>query len=108
MNRRSGGPARYARVEQTGGLIGFITPLTEHFCGDCHRVRVTAVGTLYTCLGHEDGVDLRELLRGPLLEARLHQAIGDAIAHKPKGHDFSLQGRALPVKLMRHMSAAGG
>jgi cyclic pyranopterin phosphate synthase len=105
---RSGGPARYARVEQTGGLVGFITPLTEHFCGDCNRVRVTAVGTLYTCLGHEDGVDLREMLRGPMAEARLHQAIGNAIAHKPKGHDFSLQGRALPVKLVRHMSATGG
>lgn len=105
---RSGGPARYARVEQTGGLIGFITPLTRHFCGDCNRVRVTASGTLYTCLGHENGVDLKELMRSPMAEARLHEAIGNAIAQKPKGHDFSLQGRTLPVKLVRHMSATGG
>jgi len=105
---RSGGPARYAKVEQTGGLIGFITPLTAHFCGDCNRVRVTAAGTLYTCLGHENGVDLRELLRGPMSEARVHEAIGNAVEHKPKGHDFSLQGRILPVKLVRHMSATGG
>ncbi|WP_454907967.1 GTP 3',8-cyclase MoaA [Variovorax gossypii] len=105
---RSGGPARYARVEQTGGLIGFITPLTSHFCGDCNRVRVTAAGTLYTCLGHENGVDLRELLRSPMSEAHVHEAIGHAVEQKPKGHDFSLQGRILPVKLVRHMSATGG
>ncbi|SCK18848.1 cyclic pyranopterin phosphate synthase [Variovorax sp. HW608] len=105
---RSGGPARYARVEQTGGLLGFITPLTQHFCGDCNRVRVTAAGMLYTCLGHEDGVDLREPMRTGASDARLHQAIGGAIAHKPEGHDFSLQGRVMPVKLVRHMSATGG
>lgn len=105
---RSGGPARYARVEQTGGLIGFITPLTAHFCGDCNRVRVTADGTLYTCLGHENGVDLGKLLRNSMSEACLYEAIGHAVEQKPKGHDFSLQGRVLPVKLIRHMSATGG
>lgn len=105
---RSGGPARYARVEQTGGLIGFITLLSQHFCGDCNRVRVTAAGTLHTCLGHENGVDLRAPLRGPMSEARVHEAIGIAVLHKPKRHDFSLQGHVLPVKLVRHMSATGG
>jgi len=108
LTDRSGGPARYARVEQTGGLIGFITPLTAHFCGDCNRVRVTADGTLYTCLGHENGVDLRKLLRSSMSEAHVHEAIGHAVEQKPKGHDFSLQGRVLPVKLVRHMSATGG
>jgi cyclic pyranopterin phosphate synthase len=105
---RSGGPARYARVGQTGGLLGFITPLAQHFCGDCNRVRVTAAGTLYTCLGHENGVDLSELLRGAMSDVRVHEAIGNAVEHKPRGHDFSLRGRVLPVKLVRHMSATGG
>jgi cyclic pyranopterin phosphate synthase len=108
LTDRSGGPARYARVEQTGGLVGFITPLTAHFCGDCNRVRVTADGTLYTCLGHENGVDLRKLLRSSMSEAHVNAAISHAVEQKPKGHDFSLQGRVLPVKLIRHMSATGG
>ena len=105
---RSGGPARYARVAQTGGLLGFITPLTQHFCGDCNRVRVTAMGMLHTCLGHEDGTDLRSALRASASDDALHAAIDGAIARKPQGHDFRITGREQPVKLVRHMSVTGG
>ncbi|AXV82390.1 GTP 3',8-cyclase MoaA [Ralstonia solanacearum] len=105
---RTGGPARYARVVETGGTLGFITPLTQHFCDDCNRVRVTATGMLYTCLGHENGVDLKAALHAPDSDAKLGTAIAQAIAHKPEGHDFSIGPRSMPIALVRHMSATGG
>jgi GTP 3',8-cyclase len=108
LAERSGGPARYVRVAQTGGVLGFITPLTQHFCGDCNRVRVTAMGMLHTCLGHEDGTDLRALLRASASDNALQAAIASSIARKPEGHDFTIVGREQPVKLVRHMSVTGG
>ncbi|MGA3891563.1 GTP 3',8-cyclase MoaA [Ralstonia nicotianae] len=105
---RTGGPARYVRVAETGGTLGFITPLTHHFCDDCNRVRVTATGMLYTCLGHENGVDLKAALHTANSDADLSAAITSAIARKPKGHDFSIGPRSMPIALVRHMSATGG
>ncbi|MBV8654045.1 MAG: GTP 3',8-cyclase MoaA [Alphaproteobacteria bacterium] len=104
---RTGGPARYATVSETGGRIGFITPLTHNFCESCNRVRVTCTGTLYMCLGQEDAADLRTPLRlsegNGLLEAAIHKAI----ARKPKGHDFVIARAAAPAT-ERHMNATGG
>jgi cyclic pyranopterin phosphate synthase len=104
---RSGGPARYVRVAETGGRLGFITPMSHSFCESCNRVRVTCTGTLYTCLGHEEGRDLRRALRGSEGNDLLHAAIDHGIAHKPKGHDFVIDRRNRPV-LSRHMSVTGG
>lgn len=104
---RSAGPARYVHVAETGGRLGFITPLTHNFCEGCNRVRVTCAGMLYTCLGHEDGRDLRAALRGSEADGLLHAAIDDAIAHKPRGHDF-VAGRLSEPALARHMSVTGG
>ena len=104
----TGGPARYSRVEETGGRIGFITPMTHNFCEDCNRVRLTCTGTLFMCLGQEDAADLRDILRTNN-EDTLMQAIDDAIARKPKGHDFVIdrrRGRSPAVS--RHMSVTGG
>src|SRR5450432_1110542 len=84
----SGGPARYFEIGETGGRLGFITPLTHNFCESCNRVRVTCTGTLYMCLGQEDAGDLRTPLRFSEADDSLHAAIRGAIAHKPKGHDF--------------------
>ena len=103
----SGGPARYARVAETGGLIGFITPLTHNFCESCNRVRVTASGVLHTCLGQEDAVDLKSLLRAHESDGPLLAAIADAITSKSKGHDFVIDRNSQP-SLARHMSATGG
>ncbi|MGY6569345.1 MAG: GTP 3',8-cyclase MoaA [Salinarimonas sp.] len=103
----SGGPARYLEVAETGGKIGFITPLSHNFCESCNRVRVTCTGHLYTCLGHEEGADLRAALRGSEGDDRLHEAIDHALANKPKGHDFVIDRRGAPV-LPRHMSVTGG
>ncbi len=105
---RTGGPARYARVTETGGLIGFITTLTHNFCSDCNRVRVTATGVLYTCLGHENGVDLKAALRASEGDGPLMHAMAQGIARKPQGHHFEVTGRAVPVTLFRHMSMTGG
>ena len=88
LAERTGGPARYVRVSETGQKIGFITPLTHNFCESCNRVRVTCTGELYMCLGQEDRADLRAPLRASPDDALLTQAIRDAIARKPKGHDF--------------------
>jgi len=105
----TGGPARYVRVKETGGRLGFITPMTHNFCESCNRVRVTCTGTLYMCLGQEDCADLRAPLRaspgddGPLLAA-----IEDAIARKPKGHDFVIDRRRKRPAVARHMSTTGG
>jgi cyclic pyranopterin phosphate synthase len=103
----SGGPARYLEVAETRGRIGFITPLSHNFCESCNRVRVTCTGHLYTCLGHEEGADLRAALRGSEGDDRLHEAIDHALANKPKGHDFVIDRRGAPV-LPRHMSVTGG
>ena len=95
IDYRTGGPARYMRVAETGGRIGFITPLTHNFCESCNRVRVTCTGTLFMCLGQEDAADLRAPLRASADDALLHAAIEAAIARKPKGHDFVID-RATP------------
>jgi cyclic pyranopterin phosphate synthase len=103
---RSGGPARYADVRETGGRLGFITPMTHNFCESCNRVRVTCTGTLYMCLGQEDAADLRAPLRASRDDRLLHAAIDEAIARKPKGHDFMIErGERL---LTRSMSVTGG
>ena len=103
----TGGPARYFDVKETGGRIGFITPLTHNFCESCNRVRVTCTGTLYMCLGQEDAADLREPLRRSESDEPLIAAIRAAIARKPKGHDFVIARAAKPA-VQRHMSATGG
>jgi GTP 3',8-cyclase len=103
----SGGPARYYDVKETGGRLGFITPLTHNFCESCNRVRVTCTGTLYMCLGQEDAADLREPLRSSASAAPLLAAIRAAIARKPKGHDFVIA-RATAPATQRHMNATGG
>ncbi|KAB7784033.1 GTP 3',8-cyclase MoaA [Methylorubrum populi] len=104
---RSGGPARYARVAETGGLIGFITPHTHNFCADCNRVRVTASGTLHTCLGQDDATDLKAHLRTSATDDVIVRLIDQALGRKPKGHDFILRRGASP-QLARHMSETGG
>jgi cyclic pyranopterin phosphate synthase len=105
---RTGGPARYVRVTETGGLLGFITPLTHNFCESCNRVRLTCTGRLYMCLGQEDAADLRAPLRASESDERLHAAIEDAIARKPKGHDFVIDRRRHEPAVGRHMSVTGG
>jgi len=104
---RTGGPARYATVAETGHRVGFITPMTHNFCESCNRVRITCTGTLYMCLGQEDAVDLRAPLRASESDHLLEQAIDAAIAHKPKGHDFIIDRAARP-SVSRHMSVTGG
>jgi cyclic pyranopterin phosphate synthase len=104
---RSGGPARYVQVQETGGRLGFITPMTHNFCEACNRVRVTCTGTLYMCLGQEDAADLRAPLRASQDDALLHAAIDEAIARKPKGHDFVI-GRDQKPSVARTMSLTGG
>jgi GTP 3',8-cyclase len=106
LNYRTGGPARYVEVEETGGRLGFITPLTHNFCESCNRVRVTCTGTLYMCLGQEASADLRTPLRAAANDDLLQAAIEAAIARKPKGHEFIID-RAKPT-LARHMSVTGG
>ena len=107
IDHRTGGPARYVRVEETGGKLGFITPLTHNFCESCNRVRITCTGRLYTCLGREDGADLREALRSDPSGALLRQTILGAIERKPKGHDFDAARLATPAS-PRTMSHTGG
>ena len=104
----TGGPARYVRVEETGGRIGFITPLTHNFCESCNRVRLTCTGTLYMCLGQEDAADLRTPLRSNDNGAALMDAIDEAIGRKPKGHDFIIDRRRRGPAVSRHMSVTGG
>ena len=105
---RTGGPARYWRVKETGGRLGFITPLTHNFCELCNRVRLTCTGTLYMCLGQEDCADLRTPLRASPDDAALDAAISAAIARKPKGHDFVIDRRHGAPAVPRHMSVTGG
>jgi cyclic pyranopterin phosphate synthase len=105
---RTGGPARYVKAAETGGLIGFITPLTHNFCESCNRVRLTCTGTLYMCLGQEDAADLRSVIRASESDEPLHRAIEAAIARKPKGHDFIIDRSASRPAVGRHMSVTGG
>jgi len=108
IDHRTGGPARYVQVKETGGRLGFITPLTHNFCESCNRVRVTCTGTLYMCLGQEDAADLRSPLRASESNDRLYQAIDEAITRKPKGHDFVIDRRHQRPALSRHMGVTGG
>lgn len=105
---RTGGPARYVTVKETGGRLGFITPLTHNFCESCNRVRLTCTGTLFMCLGQEDAADLRAPLRASPDDALLDAAIVEAISRKPKGHDFIIDRRTKKPSLARHMSVTGG
>jgi cyclic pyranopterin phosphate synthase len=105
---RTGGPARYFDVAETGRRIGFITPMTHNFCESCNRVRLTCTGTLYMCLGQDDDADLRTVLRAGASEAELDSAILEAITRKPKGHDFIIDRRHDRPAVARHMSVTGG
>ncbi|KPF43870.1 cyclic pyranopterin phosphate synthase MoaA [Rhizobium sp. AAP43] len=105
---RTGGPARYVEVKETGGRLGFITPLTHNFCESCNRVRLTCTGTLYMCLGHDDAADLRTALRASDDDGYLSAAIDEAISRKPKGHDFIIDRRQQRPAVSRHMSVTGG
>jgi GTP 3',8-cyclase len=105
---QTGGPARYVMVEETGGRLGFITPMTHNFCESCNRVRLTCTGTLYMCLGQNDAADLRSALRASDDNALLAQAIDEAIGRKPKGHDFIIDRTHNRPAVSRHMSVTGG
>jgi GTP 3',8-cyclase len=104
----TGGPARYVRVGETGGKLGFITPMTHNFCESCNRVRITCTGTIHTCLGHEDASDLRRPLRASPDNDLLNATIDRAIGLKPKGHDFIIDRRHNRPSVSRHMSVTGG
>ena len=108
LDDNTGGPARYVGVSETGGKLGFITPMTHNFCESCNRVRITCTGTLHTCLGQEDAADLRKPLRGSVDDALLSAAIDRAIGQKPKGHDFIIDRRHNRPSVSRHMSVTGG
>jgi cyclic pyranopterin phosphate synthase len=108
LDYRSGGPARYTRIAETGGRLGFITPLTHNFCESCNRVRLTCTGTLYMCLGQDDAADLRAPLRRSESDALLDDAIDEAIGRKPKGHDFKIDRYNNKPAVERHMSVTGG
>jgi cyclic pyranopterin phosphate synthase len=105
---RTGGPARYVQLDETGQKIGFITPLSHNFCESCNRVRLTCTGELYMCLGQEDMADLRAPLRASEGDALLEDAIRKAINLKPKGHDFDYSRQAVDGQMTRHMSHTGG
>lgn len=105
---RSGGPAHYVRVEQTGGRLGFITPLTSNFCDGCNRIRVTATGQLFACLGGREQVDLRAALRGYRPDAALDEALNEAMRIKPEKHHFAIAHAGAEPALARHMSMTGG
>ncbi len=107
-DERTGGPARYARIEETGQRVGFITPLTHNFCESCNRVRLTCTGTLFMCLGQDDAADLRMPLRQSESDETLIAAIREAITRKPKGHDFIIDRRHQGPAVARHMSVTGG
>ncbi len=108
IDHKSGGPARYVRVKETGRMLGFITPLTHNFCEGCNRVRLTCTGTLYMCLGQNDAADLRGPLRASEGDDLLNAAIAEAIGRKPKGHDFVIDRDNGGPALSRHMSVTGG
>jgi cyclic pyranopterin phosphate synthase len=104
----TGGPARYVRIKETGGRLGFITPMTHNFCESCNRVRLTCTGALYMCLGQDDAADLRTPIRTGSDNAALVMAIDEAISRKPKGHDFVIDRRTKKPAVARHMSVTGG
>jgi cyclic pyranopterin phosphate synthase len=108
IDYQTGGPARYVRVRETGGRLGFITPMTHNFCEGCNRVRITCTGTLYMCLGQEDAADLRAPLRASESDHLLADAMERAIARKPKGHDFVIDRQTKQPAVGRHMSVTGG
>ncbi|MDB5620890.1 GTP 3',8-cyclase MoaA [Tardiphaga sp.] len=108
LQEDTGGPARYVSVAETGGKLGFITPMTHNFCESCNRVRITCTGTIHTCLGHEDASDLRKPLRASPDDALLGATIDRAIGLKPKGHDFIIDRRHNRPSVSRHMSVTGG
>ena len=108
LDYQTGGPARYVRVKETGGRLGFITPMTHNFCESCNRVRITCTGTLYMCLGQEDAADLRAPLRASEANDQLYAALDEAILRKPKGHDFVMDRRHKRPAVSRHMSVTGG
>ena len=108
IDYKTGGPARYTRVKETGGRLGFITPLTHNFCESCNRVRVTCTGTLYMCLGQDDDADLKTPLRNSEGDEAVVRAIREAILRKPKGHDFIIDRNAAGDPVTRHMSVTGG
>jgi cyclic pyranopterin phosphate synthase len=105
---RTGGPARYYDVDETGGRLGLITPLTHNFCESCNRVRLTCTGTLFMCLGQDDAADLRQPLRASNEDVLLMSAIDEAIGRKPKGHDFVIDRTRRAPAVSRHMSMTGG
>ena len=108
MDHKTGGPARYVEVKETGRMLGFITPLTHNFCEGCNRVRLTCTGTLYMCLGQDDAADLRTPLRASKGDELLDAAIMEAIARKPKGHDFVIDRDHGDPAVARHMNVTGG
>jgi len=108
LDDRTGGPARYVRLRETGGRLGFITPLSHNFCESCNRVRLTCTGMLYMCLGQDDSADLRAPLRASSDDAVIDAAIDEAIGRKPKGHDFIIDRRHNRPAVARHMSVTGG
>ena len=108
IDYRTGGPARYTRIKETGGRLGFITPLTHNFCESCNRVRVTCTGTLYMCLGQDDDADLKTPLRASEGDEAIITAIREAILRKPKGHDFIIDRNTAVEPVTRHMSVTGG
>ena len=108
IDYRTGGPARYTRIKETGGKLGFITPLTHNFCESCNRVRVTCTGTLYMCLGQDDDADLKTPLRESEGDEAIMTAIREAILRKPKGHDFIIDRNTAVEPVTRHMSVTGG
>jgi cyclic pyranopterin phosphate synthase len=108
LPERSGGPARYVRIEESGQKIGFITPLSHNFCESCNRVRLTCTGELFMCLGQEDKADLRAALRASPSDEGIEAAIRQAIALKPKGHDFDYSRQKIGGQMTRHMSHTGG
>jgi len=108
IDKKTGGPARYVRVEETGGVLGFITPLTENFCAGCNRLRVTCTGEIYMCLGSGDKVDLRAALRNENPESELEAALQRAMIRKPERHAFEISRRGAAPSVTRHMSVTGG
>tara|TARA_B100000686_G_C16776954_1_gene969097 strand:+ start:18 stop:923 length:906 start_codon:yes stop_codon:yes gene_type:complete len=105
---KTGGPARYVKIKETGGRLGFITPLTHNFCESCNRVRLTCTGMLYMCLGQDDSANLRKELQDGKKGIELEESIREAILRKPKGHDFEISRRASGPAVKRHMSVTGG
>lgn len=105
---RTGGPARYVRIGETGQRLGFITPLTHNFCESCNRVRLTATGQLYLCLGQDDVADLRTVVRNTSDDTALDAALDEAVSRKPRGHDFAIDRRGAAPAVRRHMSVTGG